>query len=110
MTQMSSRRAAGTPPLDLQNQLAAAEAGKAEALYTLGLIYAGGQGVRPDKISAHKWLNLAARYGVAEAVRDRAELARDMSIDQCEEAQRQARLWLASHPGLPERANDSASA
>lgn len=68
-----------------------------EALYDLGILYSTGQGVEMDYVEAHKWFNLAALRGVNEARDWRAELAREMSMDQIAEAQRQAREWLATH-------------
>ena len=68
-----------------------------EALYDLGILYSTGQGVEMDYIEAHKWFNLAALRGVMEAKDWRAEIAREMSMDQIAEAQRQAREWLSTH-------------
>lgn len=68
-----------------------------EALYDLGILYSTGQGVEMDYIEAHKWFNLAALRGVNEARDWRAEIAREMSMDEIAEAQRQAREWLSAH-------------
>lgn len=68
-----------------------------EALYDLGILFSTGQGVDMDYVEAHKWFNLAALRGVIEARDWRAEIAREMSMDQIAEAQRQAREWLAVH-------------
>jgi TPR repeat protein len=65
-----------------------------QALYQLGLCYSTGQGVEMDLIRAHKYFNLAAMKGVAEARLWRAELAQQMSPNEIAEAQRLARLWL----------------
>lgn len=81
----------------LEERRAAAEAGRAEALYDLGLLYSTGQGVGLNYIEAHKWFNLAAMRGIRRAQIDRAELARDMSAHEIAEAQRQAREWLSHH-------------
>lgn len=64
--------------------------------FQLGLMFAIGRGAPIDRVSAHKWLNLAAREGVAEAVRMRRELALEMSADEIADAQRAARQHLAS--------------
>lgn len=74
-----------------------AEAGRSDALFELGLMYAAGRDVEVDLIEAHKWFNLAAVRGNVEARRYRAELARDMSREEIAQAQRQAREWLKSH-------------
>jgi uncharacterized protein len=71
-----------------------AKAGKPQALYQLGLCYSTGQGVELNLVRAHKYFNLAAMKGVAEARLWRAELAEQMSPNDIAEAQRLARLWL----------------
>jgi len=71
-----------------------AKSGKPQALYQLGLCYSTGQGVELDLVRAHKYFNLAAMKGVAEARLWRAELAQQMAPNEIAEAQRLARLWL----------------
>jgi uncharacterized protein len=69
-----------------------------DALLELGLLQcAGREDVAIDLVSAHKWFNLAALRGNAEAKRYRMEIAREMSKREIAEAQRQARQWLARH-------------
>ncbi|RMB04447.1 SEL1-like repeat protein [Eilatimonas milleporae] len=79
------------------DRLAAAENGKTDAFYDLGLLYSTGQGVDRDYVQAHKWFNLAAINGLHRAAVDRGELARDMNVRDIAKAQRQAREWLARH-------------
>ncbi len=74
-----------------------AEAGRAEALYDLGLLYSTGQGVDQDFVEAHKWFNLAAIHGVNRAWVDRCEVALELDKKAMERAQRRARRWLISH-------------
>ena len=75
----------------------AVQAGGADALFELGMLYATGRDVDVDLVTAHKWFNLSAARG-HEAARDyRLELAREMTTDQIAEAQRQAREWLQTH-------------
>ncbi|WP_439813897.1 hypothetical protein [Zavarzinia sp. CC-PAN008] len=74
----------------------AAAQGDIEACVELGLSYATGRGVERDYVIAHKWLNVAATKGDAEARQLRAELAHDMTAADVREAQRLAREWLAS--------------
>ena len=79
----------------MESRLADAARGSADALYDLGVAYstgAGGTGV--DLIEAHKWFNLAALNGSAEAQECRAEIACEMTAREIAEAQRQARAWL----------------
>lgn len=75
----------------------AAEGGKSDALFDLGLIYSTGRGVEIDLVTAHKWFNLAAVRGSEPARHYRAELALEMEPTEVAEAQRQAREWLAAH-------------
>lgn len=78
----------------LSRHLEAAEAGRPQAFYKLGLLFAAGNGVEPDYVAAHKWFNLAAARGMAEAAAERAALAHEMSLDEIARAQREAREWL----------------
>jgi TPR repeat protein len=68
-----------------------------EALMALGLMYSSGRSVEPDLVEAHKWFNIAAARGCAEAAWHRAELSREMSRADIATAQRKARDWLALH-------------
>jgi hypothetical protein len=72
-----------------------AKAGRADALYNLGLAYSTGQGVGVDFVAAHKWFNLAALKGSDEAKTWRAQISREMAQPQIAEAQRLAREWLS---------------
>ncbi|PZQ17764.1 MAG: sel1 repeat family protein [Ancylobacter novellus] len=68
------------------------------ALYfQLGVMHAIGRGAPVDRVSAHKWLNLAAREGVADAARMRRELALEMTAEEIADAQRAAREHLRAH-------------
>lgn len=68
-----------------------------EVFFELGMMYAAGRSVPPDLVSAHKWFNLAAMRGNAEAIRLRRELADEMSDAEIAAAQRAARDWLTTH-------------
>ena len=68
-----------------------------ENLFELGLVYATGREVAADLVAAHKWFNLAAVRGNAEAALYRQELAREMTKAAIAEAQRAAREWLRTH-------------
>lgn len=74
-----------------------AQGGAADALFELGLAYCSGRDVEVDLIEAHKWFNLAALRGNAEAKHYRTELAAEMSRAEIGQAQRRAREWLAVH-------------
>ena len=75
----------------------AAESGVPEAQARIGLLYSTGRGLPLDYVSAHKWLNLAARAGDAAAKDLRREVAAAMSAPEIAEAQRAAREWLVTH-------------
>jgi TPR repeat protein len=84
------------------SELASAGLGEAPAtadtLFELGMTYASGRSVPIDLVIAHKWFNLAAMKGNAEAVRLRREIAVEMSDSEIGQAQRAARDWLKAHP------------
>lgn len=75
----------------------AAQGGAPDALFELGLMYCAGRDVPLDLVQAHKWFNLAAVRGNADAKRYRLELSGEMSKQEIAEAQRQAREWLKKH-------------
>ena len=72
---------------------AAANAGDAKAMLALGRLYVQGLGAPQDYVQAHKWFNLAASRGEAEAVTERDALAARMAPEQVAEAQKQAAAW-----------------
>ena len=69
-----------------------------EGLFELGIMYAAGRSVPPDLVSAHKWFNIAAMKGHADAARMRREIAAEMKDAEIGQAQRAARDWLKAHP------------
>ena len=73
----------------------------AEAMFDLGMSCASGRDGSPDLITAHKWFNLAAMKGNAEAIRLRREVAAEMKDAEIGQAQRAARDWLKAHPQKP---------
>jgi len=75
----------------------ASAGGTPDALFELGLMYCAGRDVELDLVSAHKWFNLAAMRGNADAKRYRMEISGEMSKSEIAEAQRQAREWLSRH-------------
>jgi len=68
-----------------------------DMLFELGMTYSVGREVPVDLVSAHKWFNLAAVKGNADAVRLRREIADQMSEIEIATAQRAARDWLRAH-------------
>jgi uncharacterized protein len=65
-----------------------------DMLFELGMMFSIGRDVPVDLVLAHKWFNLAAAKGNAEAVRLRREIANQMSDAEIAAAQRAARDWL----------------
>lgn len=77
--------------------LAAAAQGDISAYYDLGVAYStGSHGVACDLIEAHKWFNLAAVNGHAEAAMCRTDISEEMTAREIAEAQRRAREWIAA--------------
>jgi TPR repeat protein len=66
----------------------------ADVFFKLGMMYSTGDSVQADYVTAHKWFNIAAFKGSAEAARLRRELSEQMSLDEVAAAQRAARDWL----------------
>jgi hypothetical protein len=77
-----------------------------DVLFELGMMYSVGRDVPVDLVAAHKWFNLAAMKGNADAVRLRREVADQMSDAEIGAAQRAARDWLRSNqaPAVPAKA------
>ncbi len=85
----------GGSDLLVANCLAAAMDSDIDAYYDLGVIFStGSHGVGCDLIEAHKWFNLAAVAGHAEAQMCRADISEEMTAREIAEAQRRARQWL----------------
>jgi TPR repeat protein len=66
----------------------------ADTFFQLGMMYSVGRSVPIDFVAAHKWFNLAAMRGSADAIRLRREIADQMSEAEIAQAQRAARAWL----------------
>jgi TPR repeat protein len=69
----------------------------ADMFFELGMMYSTGRSVPADLVSAHKWFNIAAMRGNADAIRLRREVAGEMSENEIAAAQRAARDWLTRH-------------
>lgn len=74
-----------------------AQSGSSDALFELGLMYCSGRDVVLDLVEAHKWFNLAALKGNAEAKRYRQEISLELTRADVARAQKRAREWLAIH-------------
>jgi len=73
--------------------LGEANAGE-DVFFQLGMMYSTGIDVPADYVTAHKWFNISAMRGNAEAIRLRREIADQMSEADIAAAQRAARNWL----------------
>ncbi len=65
--------------------------------FRLGMMYSTGIEGSADMVSAHKWFNIAAMLGNAEAARLRREIAEEMTDAEIAAAQRAARHWMTRH-------------
>ena len=75
----------------------AADQGYARAQFFLGIMYDEGNGVLQDYVEAHKWYNIASANGHENAGNLRDAIAAKMTPAGISEAQRRARVCLASH-------------
>ena len=68
-----------------------------DVLFERGLYWASGRSGVVNLVAAHKWFNLAALKGRAEAIELRREVAELMSEVEIALAQREARAWITAH-------------
>jgi uncharacterized protein len=68
-----------------------------DMLYQLAMSYAASAGTPAERVEAHKWFNIAAMHGSADAVRLRREIAEEMTPAEVAAAQRAAREWITLH-------------
>jgi len=69
----------------------------ADAFFNLGMMYSIGSGVPVDLVEAHKWFNLSASRGNADAIRLRREVSEQMNQEEVAAALCAARAWLKAH-------------
>ena len=67
-----------------------------DLLFERGLYWASGRSGVVNLVAAHKWFNLAALKGRADAISMRREVAEMMSDVEIAAAQRDARAWLST--------------
>ena len=60
-------------------------------------MYANGQGVLQDYVRAHMWFNIVAAGGDNDSTKNRDTMARMMTAQQLEQAQRMARECMNSN-------------
>ena len=68
-----------------------------DVLFERGLYWASGRSGVVNLVAAHKWFNLAALKGRADAIPLRREVAEMMSEVEIAMAQREARAWMTAH-------------
>ena len=68
-----------------------------DVLFERGLYWASGRSGVVNLVAAHKWFNLAALKGRADAISMRREVAEMMSDAEIATAQREARAWMTAH-------------
>ena len=73
-----------------QEQFKAAEQGQAEAQYTLGFMYAKGEGVPQDDAEAYTWFAVAVANGPAHAKDNLAMVKSRLNQEQLAAAQQRA--------------------
>lgn len=83
--------------INLDGAISAEAAANGDVLFDLGMLHASGRHGAVDLIAAHKWFNLAALKGRADAIAMRREVAEMMSDADIAAAQREARAWMTAH-------------
>lgn len=68
-----------------------------DVLFERGLYWASGRSGVVNLVAAHKWFNLSALKGRADAIVMRREVAELMSDEEIATAQREARAWMTAH-------------
>ena len=74
-----------------------ADQGDAYAQYNLGMMYANGEGVLQDNVTAHMWFNIAGANGDEDGRDNREKIEWKMTPADISEAQKRARICMASN-------------
>jgi len=83
--------------IDLDRATAVEASAIPDVLFERGLYWASGRSGVVNLVAAHKWFNLAALKGRADAIRLRREVAEMMSEAEIAAAQREARAWMTAY-------------
>ena len=75
----------------------AADQGAAIAQHNLGVMYYNGEGVPQDNVTAHMWFNIAGANGAEDGRDNREKIERKMTPADISEAQKRARICMASN-------------
>jgi hypothetical protein len=81
--------------IDQETAMPVAETAIPDLLFERGLYWASGRSGVVNLVAAHKWFNLAALKGRADAISLRREVAELMSDIEIATAQREARTWVS---------------
>ena len=82
--------------VDLDTAVAVDASAIPDVLFERGLYWASGRSGVVNLVAAHKWFNLAAVKGRADAIQMRREVAELMSEVEIATAQREARAWMTT--------------
>ena len=82
--------------IDQDMAMPVAETAIPDVLFERGLYWASGRSGVVNLVAAHKWFNLAALKGRADAISLRREVAELMSDIEIAIAQREARTWISA--------------
>ena len=74
-----------------------ADQGDAIAQHNLGWMYANGEGVLQDNVTAHMWFNIAGANGAEFGRDNREKIEWKMTPADISEAQKRARICMASN-------------
>lgn len=83
--------------IDIAQAIAVDASAIPDALFDRGMYWASGRCGIVDLVAAHKWFNLAALKGRADAIALRQEVAAQMSDADVAAAQRAARDWMTTN-------------
>jgi uncharacterized protein len=83
--------------IDLESAIPVQETALSDVLFERGLYWASGRSGVVNLVAAHKWFNLAALKGRADAIAMRREIAEQMTEAEIAAAQREARAWITAH-------------
>ncbi|MBN8982267.1 MAG: hypothetical protein J0I29_13470 [Rhizobiales bacterium] len=83
--------------IDTSTAMPVEHAANGDVLFDLGMIFSTGRDGIVDLVAAHKWFNLAALKGRADAIALRREIAEQMTDVEIAIAQREARAWMTLH-------------
>ncbi|MEZ5820022.1 MAG: hypothetical protein AB7I42_04190 [Bradyrhizobium sp.] len=83
--------------LDLDGAVPVSETAIQDLLFERGLYWASGRSGVVNLVAAHKWFNLAALKGRADAIALRREVAEQMSENEIAAALSEARAWMTAH-------------